>query len=208
MAIKAVIESAEGANKLKIGPEGEAFVVIHPHPPKDEYSAPIPFRSYFLDSSGSNEMRVDGSTTPVLFSIEASNDRDIYINSCSVVIADAGATLNNFGNIGALTNGVGLEWETQDFGNRVIHEGLISNFDFIRLSGGVPAFGNGSSSFRANNVQGNSEGFIPFIDFQEIFGLQWGLRLRKGTKDKLSFIVRDDVTGVDAFNVIAYGIEF
>jgi hypothetical protein len=144
---------------------------------------------------------------PVIFSISAIDDFDIYINSINIVISDAGATLNNFGNVSALTNGVRMIWETQERGEVEIHEGLKSNFDFVRLCGGQPAFGSGTSAFRANNVVGTSEAYFMNFDIEEVFGLPWGFRLRRGTQDKVSFIIRDDTTGVDGFDAIAYGIK-
>lgn len=192
-------------NTAKIGDEGELSVVAHPHPPKAETDAPLPYRSYFTDSAGSKDMRV---ATETVFSVRAAPERDIFIKSCLVTIADAGAALNQFGSIPALTNGVRFMWHTQDLGEVDIHEGLTSNFDFVALSGGLPAIGSGNTTFRANNVEGTSEGYIPFIDFERIFGVQWGLRLRAGTEDTLSFVVRDDTSGVDRFDAVAYGIRF
>jgi len=85
---------------------------------------------------------------------------------------------------------------------------LKSNFDFVRLAGGKPSFGDGAGAFRAGNMFGTSEGYLPCVDFDEIFNLQWGLRLRKGTNDRIVLRVRDDVTGIDAFNAQCYGIKF
>lgn len=199
---------------LKINGEGEASVVVHPHPPRDEDSVngtAIPFRQYFTDdgySTGSSDMKVNGSTTNQSFYIQAEEERDIYVGRVSIVIADASAALNKFGNITALTNGVEFKWTSRDLGETVIHEALKSNFDFVRLSGGSPAFGATTSAFRASNVSGASEGYIPQIDFSEIFGLPWGIRLRRGTTDKLVFTIRDDTSSVDQFDAIGYGIRF
>ena len=137
-------------NKAKVGAEGEVSVVVHPHPPRDENAfvgTPLPFRQYFTNdgySTGSSDMKVDGSTTNQVFFIQAEEERDIYVGRVSVVIADASATLNKFGNITALTNGVEFKWESQDLGSTVIHEALKTNFDFVRLGGGKPAFGDES----------------------------------------------------------------
>ena len=202
MGISVNIEDSRKKHRLKINGEGEASVVVHPHPPRDEEAVigtPLPFRQYFTDdgySTGDNDMKVDGSTTPQTFFIQAEQERDIYIGRISMVIADASAVLNKFGNLTALTNGVLFEWKSQDLGDTVIHEGLKSNFDFVRLGGGKPAFGDGAGAFRANNVSGTSEGYIPQLDFSEVFGMPWGVRLRRGTTDKLIFTIRDDVTGV------------
>ena len=201
-------------NKARVGQEGEVSVVVHPHPPRDEnafFGTPLPFRQYFTDdgySTGSNDMRVDGSTNNQTFCIQAEEEKDIYIGRISVVIADASASLNKFGNLTALANGIEFRWVSQDLGDTIIHEALKTNFDFVRLGGGSPAFGTTTNAFRASNVSGNSEAYIPQVDFSEIFGLPWGIRLRKGTTDKLQFTIRDDVSGVDQFDTIGYGIRF
>lgn len=204
-----IVDGRGDGHKAKISREGQLNVVVHPHPPRDEQIAADPFRSYFVDDAGSNDMQVVGSlASPEVFSITAQDDYDIYVNSVNIVIADAGAQLNEFGSITALTNGVRMIWETQERGEVEIHEGLKSNFDFVRLAGGQPAFGSGASAFRANNVSGTSEAYFINFDIEEVFGLPWGFRLRMGTKDRVSFIVRDDTTGVDQFDAIAYGIRF
>lgn len=203
-----IIDGYGTGRRLKLEDEGQVGVVVHPHPPKNEESASIPFRQYFLqDGAGTNDMRVDGSTNSVEYSILSSNTKDTYIKTLSVLIADASATLNKFGNIDALTNGVEFSWVTQDLGSVQLHEGLKSNFDFVRLAVGQPAFGNTTNAFRANNVAGNSEGYIPTIDLSITFGLPWGLRLRQATTDKITLTIKDNVAGVDAFNVIGYGLQ-
>lgn len=205
-----ILDGTGRPNYLKINGEGEAHVVVHSHPPRDEQNATLPFRQYMTDdgtSSGDEDMRVDGSGSPVNFWVNAIPEYDIYIKSLDIVIADAGASLNQFGNIGSLTNGVELCWVSSDLGTTVIHEGLTTNFEFVRLSGGHPAFGSGNSSFKANNVSGNSEAFFMSLDMERI-GSNWGLRLRKGTNDKLMFTINDDVQGVDQFDAIAYGVRF
>jgi hypothetical protein len=212
VTVKFQIEDGYGTgNKVRIGDEGEQYVVVHPHPPKDEVLAPLPLRRYMtLDGvvGGDIDMRKDGSVNEVEFSINAINDKDIYIASLSFVIADAGAQLNEFGALPELTNGFELKWVTQEFGTEVIADSLKTNFEFMRLAGGDPPFGDGTGAFRANNISGISEGYIPFVDFDEIFGIKWGFRLRKGTNDKLTLIIKDDVTGIDKFDCIGYGIRF
>jgi len=211
MTIKTeIIDGFGTGTRAKVDDEGQLHVIVHPHPPKGEQITAIPFRQYFTDDGtnvGSNDMKVDGSTTNVDFYITASTSKDIYIKTLSFVIADASAVLNKFGNITALTNGVKFEWVTNDQGIVEIHEGLKSNFDFIRICGGNPGIGTGTNSFRASNVEGNSEGYIPTMNMSITFGLPYGVRLRKGTKDSLRFTIRDNVTGVDAFNVVGYGIQ-
>lgn len=194
-------------NLLKINKDGSIQAVVNTHPPLEEATTLIPFRNYFKNN-GSIEMDVDGSVTPVDFTIEALQDRTITIKSLFITIVDAGATLSSFGNIGSLTNGLDFEWNTQDFGVVTIANEIQSNFDLISLGGGQPAFGDSGNAFKAQNVVGNEEAYISFVDFEKIFGFQYGIPLRKGTKDKLVFRVNDNISQVTQFRIIAYGSEF
>ena len=173
-------------------------------PPPTPMGRAVIFRQYLTadgTATGTNDMQVS-SETP--FWVPADPDFDLYISSLSFAITDGGATMNNFGNISALTNGCLLEYQSSE-GVVVIHDALKSNWDFIRLCQGNPAFGTGTSSFRANNVVGNSEGYIPILNFSDVFGVPWGLQLRAGTEDKIMLTVRDTTTGVDGFDCIAFG---
>ena len=212
MALKTYIGDSLGSGQeLRVSAEGAVGVEIHPHPPLLDTTPIAPFRQFFTDTGfdgGDEDMRVDGSTTNQEFCVKAAQDVDIYIKSISVVISDSGAVLNEFGNIGALTNGCRLLWITDDLGTTVVGDDLISNFEFLRVSGFQPAFGDGLNAFRASNVSGTSEGYIPVIDLGEAFGSAWGLRLRKGSNDKMCFIIRDDVQGVDRFEAYASGQKF
>lgn len=212
MSIKTRFEDGNGrGNIARVDEDGALSVVVHPHPPKDETDAAFPFRQYFTDtglSSGSNDMRVNGSATPIDFSVEANPDKDVYIKSVSVVIVDAGASLSEFGNLAALSTGIEFCWETQDEGIVVIADAIQTNFDFVRLAIGEPSFGDGATAFTASNISGQSEGFLPVLDFQKIFGLQYGIKLRKGTKDRIFFRINDNITAIDEFDAIAYGIKF
>jgi hypothetical protein len=198
-------------NKARVGDDGAVCVADTRFPPKDVKTEVRPFRQYMTDdglANGTFDMQVTGTTAaPVDYYIPASDDCDRYITSISFVIADANATLDKFGNITALSNGCQLFYEDQILGDVDLHDSLKSNFDFVRLCGGNPPFGDAAAAFRASNVQGTSEGYIPFLDIQEIFEIPWGIRLPKESERKLVLRVKDDTTGVDAFNAIAYGFD-
>lgn len=190
-------------NTLKINSEGELFAVVHPHPPRDEKETSIPFQSYFTTTAGSSDMAVNGATTNQAFSINADAVKDKYIRTVNIIIVDAGQTLQEFGNTNAaLTNGVKLVWETEDLGTTIISDSLKTNFDFLRLAQGLTTF-----DVILNAVPTNLEAFVVKLDFQEIFGVPYGLRLRAGTNDKIEFTIRDDCSGVDQFDAIGYGFK-
>jgi hypothetical protein len=153
-------------------------------------------------------MQVVGTAAiPIEFWASANHKRDIFIKTLSIEITDASASLNKFGNVTALSNGCELVWITKEEGEIVIADNLKSNYDFVRLGLGSPAIGSTTTAFRASNVSGNSEGYIPTVDFSTVFGMPWGMRLRKGTNDRLLIRIKDTTTGVDSFNILAYGIK-
>jgi len=163
------------------------------------------FREYLKNSASSEDMKVNGSTTAVEFYVAADSDDDRYITTLSFVIADVNATLNKFGNVTALTNGCQLYYET--LAQTVyIHDALKSNFDFVRLCLGTPAFGDAAEAFRGKNIVGSSEGYIPVLDLRR-FVPPFGIKLDRGTTQRLVLKVRDDCTGVDGFDCIAYGFD-
>lgn len=163
------------------------------------------FRDYLTSSTGVTDMRVNGSVTNVDFSIYASNTADRYITQLSFIIADAGAALSEFGHIAALANGCRLYYSR--LGEIItIHDSLKSNWDFVRLCSGQPAFGATINAFIASNVFGLSEGIIPFLDLTKMLP-PYGIKLDKGSTQTLTLTVRDNCTGVDQFDCIAYGFD-
>lgn len=175
-----------------------------------------------LDNDGSTaSMLVNGSTTPQVFSIESQNDRDTFITSLSFVIAgDSLALGNDFAGSGSpLTNGCRLYYEDDVNGEINIGTDLQTNFDFIRLCQGVPAFADPTlGPFVADDISGASgkgstpaDGILPVLNIKDIFGLAFGIKLKSNAKDKLVLEVNDNLsTGLGAnasFNIIAYGFE-
>jgi hypothetical protein len=207
---KSQIYDPNTGHGLKVGHEGEASVVVHPHPPFEEEETSIPYRQRFLNLAGSEDMNVDGSVTEQRFFIQAITDFDIYVNSLSVKISDTGApNLLKFGNLSALTNGVEWTWETQDLGVEILHDGIKTNLEFIRTGNKTVGIGTGSDAFLADVSGGGTEkAYLPVIDISEQFGKPWGIRLRKGTVDKMVFTVRDNLSTLSGMDVIAYGVKF
>jgi hypothetical protein len=210
MANTVKIGDGDGGGQIAKVVNGGALLTQNvPFPPLGEIEQMKIYNEYLtLNGDGTTfDMRVDGSVTEQEFSINAENDNDIYISSLSFVIADSGAALNLFGAITALANGCVLSYQDETGEDIIISDTLVSNWEFVRLCNGNPPFGSGNNTFRANNVVGTSEGFLPFLDLKQVFGFQWGIKLRANTLQKFKLTVRDDVTGVDAFNVIAKGFR-
>lgn len=197
-------------NLIDISKTGELKIVGQLLPDDSEPVRQVPFTQDLVNSSGASDARVDGSTNNIDFFIQAETEEDLYLNTLSFLISDVNSTLSQFGNIGSLTNGVQLVYFNSELGEVLLADSLQSNFDFVRLCGGVPPFGDSTTAFQAGNVGGpggNSEGYIPTLKFKDQFGLNFGLRLRAKTKDKVIIRVRDNLSSVDEFNIVGYGFK-
>ncbi len=205
------IVDANGKNTLKVNGEGEVGVVVHTHPPVDESVAAYPFSQWFTDnglSSGSNNMRVDGSSVNADFYICASSTVDIFVKSISVRISDANAVLNKFGNLTALTNGLEFHYATNRLGDIIIQDEIKTNLDFIRLGLSTASVGDGTGAFRSDLSGSGADTYLPVIDLSVTFGFPWGLRLEKGSNDCIGFVIKDDLSvGIDSFNAKGFGVQ-
>lgn len=202
-----IIDGGGSGNSVKVSPEGFLYTQEAPFPPVGDDTKITIYREFLtLNNDGTtNDMRVNGSVTPQRFYINAEPNFDIYITTVSFLIADAGASLNEFGGITALANGCRFYYEDLN-GEINIGTSLVSNWEFVRLCQGQPAFGTGNAAFLANNVVGASEAFIPVFDFRN-FGFKWGLKLFAKTNNRLVLEINDNVTAIDAFNATAYGFR-
>lgn len=197
-----------------------------PYPANDNRDLTFVFRQFLtLNGDGTTtSMLVDGSTVAQKFFIEGEAEDDIYVTSLSFLIQAGGVVLgNDFAGSGSpLANGCRIYYEDKN-GEVDIGTSLQTNFDFIRLCQGNPAFSDGSGSiepFIAPNVAGGGGGkgggsaanaIIPVLNIRDIFGLPYGVKLQAKTTHKLVIEINDDLTtglGTNpAFNIIAYGFK-
>lgn len=200
-----IADGAGGRGKGALDIGGGLTVTMNPYPAHSDQDITTIYRENLKNSAGASDMRVDGSVTPVEFSVSADSEVDIFITTVSFLISDAGAELNEFGALTELTNGCDFYYSNSE-GEVNIATGLKTNFSIIRLCSGIPSFGDASSAFRAANVTGISEAFLPIFSFQT-FGLPFGIRLAAGSVQKIGFRVNDNLTDLDTFDAICYGFE-
>lgn len=203
----AIIDGKGTSQKSFVSRYGALKVNNQAIPDLDDPTIAIPVSGFFADENGNIDARANASlANPEDFFIEADPENDIYISSISIKISDQNAILSDFGALtGGITNGVQLIYKNQEVGEVILADNLRSNFDIIRLCHGTPAVSSGVEAFRATNVEGNSEGYIPVLSFSNNFGLAYGVRLRAGTFDRLIMRIRDNISGIDAFDVFYYG---
>jgi len=207
MPIDVRIQDSKGSsNGVKVEKDGRMHVRDNGLPPFGDDLESRVYRDYFRDESDGFDMRVDGATEVQDFTVKADQENDRYIKTISFVIAGDGAKLNKFGDINALTNGVQFLYEDES-GIVIINEALKTNWDFVRLAAGNPSFGTGGDVFKGKDVEGKVDAYIPVLNLSETFGLPYGIRLKASSSQKIIIRVRDNTTGVDSFNAIAYGFD-
>jgi len=61
--------------------------------------------------------------------------------------------------------------------------------------------------FQLTNAVSASEAYVGTIDLEDVFGLQWGVRLRANTTDRVGFVVNDNISGMDFMDIKVYGVR-
>ena len=201
--LKTSIHNQGNGHSLAIQEDGSISAFIIPQPPRFAEQVTLPIAEYMmLNGNGASSMVVNGSVINQDFYIEAKSF-DIYVNTVVFEIADATASLNKFGNLAALTNGLEFYYFNQTQGKYTIESALKTNYEFVKLANFEPPFGDQALT----NAIGASEAYVGVIDLEDVFGLQWGLKLRANSTDRLGFIIKDDLTGIDAMTIKIYGIR-
>jgi len=191
----------------KVTKDHALLVSQAPYPEAGGKQTIIPFRQYFTTNGlagGPNDLRVDGSVTPVDFFIPAANPGDLYITIISMAVSDSGAVPSKFGTLPALTNGVALLYTSESFDDIYIHTGIKTNFGMVRFGLGNPSIGGAGDAFRVSNVIGNADTYMTNIDLAR-FIPPYGVQISFETSQQLILRIRDDLTGLDAYDAIAFG---
>jgi len=209
MGIKVRVQNGIGdSREMCVDRNNSAQVTLSGMPPENTRFVLKPYTALLKNSAGSSDMLVTGTIAdPKDFFVQAGTQGDRYIHTVAFTISDAGASLKQFGSIAALTNGCEFFYEDSQVGLSEIGDTLHTNFDFIQLCNFEPFFGSGDDAFRARNVSGNSEAYIPILDIEDVFGLPHGVKLGKGKDNKLVFRINDDVTAIDRFDIRVFGFD-
>lgn len=145
----------------------------------------------FLNSSSPN-MAVNGSGTPVTFSIAPTSSEIWYVQSVCLTLLDSGAMdYNKFGAITALTNGLIFEIKVDGSTTAVCNAQ-----DNMQLMGNFH-----DSPFTVNSTAGflsSSDVFMGQMIFEPPFVL------KATDSDVLQFRVRDNLTAIDYLRVFAH----
>lgn len=206
--IKSKIIDGSGSGKAVDVVDGGALLVSQfLNPPLLPQKIKV-FSQKFSDdglATGTTEMGVDGSVTPVDYYIEAcKEDCDRYIATLSIILGyGSSADLYEFADSAAqLTNGIKLSYEDTN-GDEITIMNPKANFSFQR-----------ASFAPVSNVNWESRGFAAAGDYGYFTTIDltrivppYGVKLDKGTNQRIKFTIRDDCTDADLFNCAAFGFD-
>lgn len=153
------------------------------------------YQYFSLLNSGSKAMNVNGSVTPKAFTYTSSGDSSV--KSIIITLQDEGTTsLNKFGAITALSNGLLLEWTIG--GNSTTLATLVDNSDLCNLFKDHQHFGNSAVLSIVSVVTpegfGNTNNILRgTIEFDT------GVILNDS--DVFKATVRDNLTGIDSMTM-------
>lgn len=153
-------------------------------------------------SSGVTNQNVDGSVTNQVFHISSHPDYDLYITGIIVIIAGLIVSHNNFGSIPELTNGYNLSIIEDGEETRILDE-VKTGGQMIAQSIFGNSYGDGATSFELTKWTGNDDAQTVIVPVHDL--LPGGIRIGRGTLDRLQATVFDDLTGLTEFTVRVVG---
>ncbi|MEE9573550.1 MAG: hypothetical protein V3W20_10915 [Candidatus Neomarinimicrobiota bacterium] len=206
--INSTIQDGSGAGHKACVTKQNALCVSRVLPPVPPVGSISRYRYFnkLLGSGGAGlgdtNQNVDGSVNDENFYISSHHDYDLYIMAIVVIIADSIVFHNNFGNVPPLTNGYNLS---------IIENGEESKiFDSAKTGGQMIAqsifghpYGDGATSFELSKWTGNDDAQTIVVPMHEL--IPGGIRIGRGTLDKLKSTVSDDLTGLTEFTVRVVG---
>jgi len=154
--------------------------------------------------SGSLSQNVDGSTTPQTFYLEANADYDIHIIQITAVVVDGAVSHSKFGAIAALTNGWDLVWTEAGENNYLIDSAKTTGQALVQSGIGTP-FGSGNAFSIISAFSGNDDAVIISLPLGRF--VPGGVRIGRGTTDRLKSVVNDNLTALTDFKVYVYGYK-
>lgn len=194
------VASVTGSNSVLVTPTNYQALENQGEPSRKRLLSGL-LGSTGLDS-GITDAGVDGSVNTQTFYIESNPDYDIMIMKLFIYIEDGSVTHSGFGSLGTLTNGVDV----------VAIEGGVETFiikeakkftDLIAQTFCAAPFGSGASAFELVSTTGSQDSqILPFNLFELIPG---GLRIGRGTKDRVELRVKDNLTGLTDFTIRVAG---
>lgn len=207
--LKATLINPEDGVRQLVEPTRAALVSMRPVPPFGADLDAIITRGFLSEANGNTDMTVLASPAlPRVFSVRAAQFSDTYIKSITFVITGTAMDLGSFGDQVALTDPCILTYETETI-RVTLADDITTNFDLFRLGGEFsPATGATTSALKvaSPSMVGPTDDAYPiFIDFAEVYGFPWGIKLAADTEQRFDFLIQSDLTAIPTFDATAQG---
>lgn len=150
------------------------------------------FTNLALTNSGSSDLNIDGSGSPVSFIAEPSDNKNFILFRLILVMEGANMSWKKYGGISALTNGVLIKVTEDGVERELTIDPIKRNRDFIWYAYDI------SLDSAVTNVLRMR---WTFARSGTVF------TLKDNTSDNFKIIIQDDLTGIDYFKAIVQGYE-
>jgi hypothetical protein len=207
MSVKSEIVDGLGTGvTANVTPQNALLVSVLPQSskgiPPNDLSNLRQLREYLVDSGGSNDQRVDGSTTPVEFTVSAAASITKWVTGIKIVVESTQLDLvsNEFRRYGSaggatgLTNGIEIE---------AVQSGTVTSItaEPVRNMGRYLNWAENNYI----NLVGVGPGGADYVNWE--FTFTQPIVLTEGSSDKVVFRVNDDLTSLTTHFTIARGYQ-
>ena len=206
MSLPAMIEDGGGKRyRLRVMPDGSILTSSSTSSSKGKTATELTFkkqfRGFLVNSAGGDSLAVDGSTTPVEFSLTQQVGKVLFITNIRIVLHSTYMELqtNDFRRFGTaavapgLTNGILLYVEQSGVQTNLFIDPIQTIGDFMDYADDFTNF--------VNAISSQSD----FLSFD--FNFDTPVVLVPGSTDKIEMVVRDNLTSIDLFRVIGRGYQ-
>lgn len=135
-------------------------------------------------NGGSSNMRVNGSVTPVVFTVTADPTDDIALSELRFVLSSTSIVFDgiSFGQIATLANGILVEI--------TVNNGQFAQLANIKLNEHLLEFATTAGINVATEFSGTNDVLVAS------YALGGSMKLKAGTGDKINITIRDNITAV------------
>ena len=151
----------------------------------------VPIREFAMNGS-SIDLNVDGSVTPVDFTVEAPSGKIWYIHRVTILIEDIGTSFARFGGITSLTNGVDFKISQNGLSEELLGN-IKKNSEFYLFSKNIIS------------ESSTTDLLVIHIDIKELSGSVF--ILNETLNDIFTVTINDNLTGLNTFRVLLNGYE-
>ena len=154
--------------------------------------------------SGTLAHNVNGSVTNQKFYIQSQADYDIYIQMVVLLLIGSAPTHAQFGSLTALTNGYSI-YTIEAGVQTYLLDSVKTNGQMFLQAGFESPYGSTTNTNVFDNWTGTTDAFTVRMPLDRY--VPGGVRIGRGTNDRLECLVRDNLSTMTGFDVFFMGYK-